>query len=171
MISIIRATPGDAALLTDIGKKTFIESHGHSASAVDIDSYVSRKFTLETLQEELTAPGNIFHIIYYNNEPAGYSKIIFDSPYPSIKVEHITKLERIYLLQKFYDLKLGAKLLTFNTELSKASGQRGMWLYTWTENKRAVSFYKKAGFQIVGYADFKISENHSNPNHIMYLEY
>jgi len=39
------------------------------------------------------------------------------------------------------------------------------------ENHRAVDFYKKAGGVIVGNTDFKISETHSNPNHIMYFEF
>jgi ribosomal protein S18 acetylase RimI-like enzyme len=46
-----------------------------------------------------------------------------------------------------------------------------VWLAVWTENHRAIDFYKKIGFKKVGDYDFKISENHSNPNHILYLEF
>jgi ribosomal protein S18 acetylase RimI-like enzyme len=46
-----------------------------------------------------------------------------------------------------------------------------MWLYTWTGNERAVSFYLKAGFKIIGSHNFKISATHSNPNHRMLLEF
>lgn len=171
MTTIIKATTNEATLLADIGKKTFVESHGNSASAADIGSYVSGKFSFDIIKEELSNAKNILHIIYYKGQPAGYSKIIFNTPHPNIAAQNITKLERLYLLKEFYNLKLGLMLFEFIVDLSKKSGQAGTWLYVWKENKRAVNFYKKAGFVIVGHTDFKISETHSNPNFHMYLEY
>jgi len=46
-----------------------------------------------------------------------------------------------------------------------------MWLFVWTENHKAINFYKKAGFKIVGQHDFQISATHSNPNHQMLLTF
>ena len=91
--------------------------------------------------------------------------------HPEIGHKTITKLERIYLLREFYGSQLGKELFHFNLELSKRNAQTGMWLYVWTENERAVRFYKKNGFKAIGRYDFKISENHSNPNYLMWLEY
>jgi ribosomal protein S18 acetylase RimI-like enzyme len=171
MTSILKAKEEDIQLLTDIGKKTFIESHGHSAAEADINLYISKTYTPDVFKEELSDPKNIYHIIYYNQQPAGFSKIIFNSPHSNIKEENITKLERIYLLKEFYSLKLGAELLKYNIELSKQNKQAGMWLFVWKENPRAVNFYTKAGFEIIGSYDFKLTETHSNPNHQMFLKY
>ncbi len=171
MIIIRKATTSDAPIIADIGKRSFIESHGHSASAADIDSYVSRKYTLHAVQQELEDPANNYHLISFNGQPAGYSKIILDAANENLPDRHITCLDRLYLLRDFYDLMLGAKLLQFNIDLSKQAGQTGMWLYTWTENKRAITFYHKAGFRIIGAANFSISPTHANPNHVMYLDY
>jgi len=171
MITIQQATPMEAQLIADIGAKSFIESHGHSGPVTDIESYVSMKFALPVVAEELTNPDNIFHIIYYQGRAAGYSKIIFNSPHPLINDAHVTKLERLYLLKEFYGFKLGLALFEYITDLSKKANQTGIWLFTWIRNERAVNFYKKAGFEIIGNADFKISATHANPNHIMYLHY
>lgn len=171
MASILKAKEDDFELLTDIGKTTFLESHGHSASKKDIDQYVREKYNAEVFKEELNDPKNIYHIIYHDQQAAGYSKIIFNSPHSNIKTENITKLERIYLLKEFYSLKLGAELLRYNIDLSKQNNQAGMWLFVWKENLRAVNFYKKSGFEIIGNYDFKLTETHSNPNHQMYLKY
>ena len=65
----------------------------------------------------------------------------------------------------------GAELMKFNINLSIQNNQAGMWLYVWTGNKRAVKFYTKHGFKIIGHFDFKLTDSHSNPNHLMYLEY
>ena len=169
MTSIVKATGKDTPLLSEIATLTFIESHGRSAGQEDIQIYVTRNYNENVFKEELSDAKNIYHLIYYDNNPAGYSKIIFDIPWPGSKVKNITKLERIYLLKKFYNLKLGSALFHFNIHLSKRNNQAGMWLYVWKENERAVNFYKKNGFAIIGSYDFKISETHSNPNHQMLL--
>lgn len=171
MTTIQKATIHDAATIATIGKQSFLESHGHSASAADIESYISRKYTADAVQLELADPRNIYHLIYYNGQVAGYSKILLNTTHENIPAPNTTCLDRLYLLKDFYDLKLGAKLLEYNINLSKQANQAGIWLYTWTENKRAIAFYHKAGFKIVGSASFSISPTHANPNHVMYLEY
>lgn len=169
--SIIKADVNDSQLLSKIAKLTFIESHGDSAKPEDINVYVSEKCSAHFFKRDLSDPKNIYHIIYHNGRAVGYSKIIFDTPYQESHLKKITKLERIYLLKEFYNLKLGLQLIQFNIDLSKRNNQRGIWLFVWKENHRAVNFYKKNGFVIIGSYDFKISETHSNPNHQMFLKF
>jgi ribosomal protein S18 acetylase RimI-like enzyme len=169
MTTIARANINDASLLSTIAKNTFIESHGSSASPEDINIYITEKYTTAILTQELNNPKNIYYIIYHGEKPAGYSKIIFNLPYANSPIQNIAKLERLYLLKEFYNLKSGLELFQFNIELEKQNNQVGMWLYVWKENARAVNFYIKAGFKIIGSHDFKISETHSNPNHQMLL--
>lgn len=170
-MNIKKASLEDSAILTEIGRTSFIESHGHSASEADINNYVNRVYTENVFSSELSDPKNIYHIIYHQNKTAGYSKIIFNSPHPNIETNEITKMERIYLLKEFYGLQLGLELFQFNVDLSKSEEQKGMWLFVWKENKRAVNFYQKMGFKIIGEHDFRISPNHTNPNHQMLLLY
>lgn len=171
MISIRVPEIQDAALLSKIGKKTFVESHGHSASPIDIEKYTSVVYDIDRVKSEILNTAFLYRLIYVQDQLAGYSKIIPDNPVSCIAEEKITKLDRLYLLKEYYNLKLGWKLLDYNIKLAREKGQMGIWLYTWIENKRAIDFYAKAGFVIAGHHDFKISETHSNPNHIMYLKF
>jgi diamine N-acetyltransferase len=169
MISIARAGIDDAASLSSVAIPSFLESHGHSAPATDINNYVSERYNPDALREELRDEKNIFHIIYTDERAAGYSKIIFDHPYDETDPGHITKLERIYVLKEFYDKKLGKALFEFNRDLAKTQGQAGMWLFVWIENHRAIRFYEKNGFTVAGQYDFRVSPTHTNPNHRMLL--
>ncbi len=171
MTSIARTGIKEAQLLSEIAKRSFIESHGHSADPAEINTYVTEKYSLDVFKAELSDPNNIYHIIYKDDRPAGYSKIVFDTPYVNSQIKNIAKFERLYLLKEFYDLKLGSALFRFNIDLSKKNNQSGAWLFVWKENQRAVDFYKKNGFRIIGSHDFKISETYSNPNHQMFLEF
>lgn len=168
MISIRQATVSDAPLILEIGIPALLQSHGHSAPAADMNAYIASKFTEAALAEELSDPNNIFHILYCNGQAAGYSKIIFNQPHAAVEEKEVTKLERLYFLDTFYGKGLGAMLFDFIIDLAKAQDQQGIWLQVWTENKRAVAFYKKSGFTVKAETFFKISETHSNPNHLMY---
>jgi diamine N-acetyltransferase len=171
MPEIIKATEKDTTVLVTLATTTFIQSHGHSAPAADINNYIAEKYNEAVLNEELNDPQNIYHIIYHNEKPAGYSKINFNQAYENSAVQNITKLERIYILQEFYNLKLGLALLQYNIELAKQNQQTGLWLYVWKENTRAFNFYTKAGFIIIGSYNFKISATHANPNHQLLLRW
>lgn len=169
MTSILRASIEDALVLSALGKKSFIESHGHSASPADINAYLDKTYTPAAFQQELEREDYYFFKITYDGQLAGYSKIVLNTPLSHVPAQNITKLERLYLLTSFYGLGLGLRLLEHNIQYSKEHSQQGMWLNVWTENIRAVNFYVKYGFEIVGEYRFKISEQHSNPNHQMYL--
>lgn len=168
MITISKATAASAPILSQMGRQTFLEAHSTSSPAEDLAEYVSTKYALPTVQAEIANPKNIIHLIHYQSQPAGFSKIEFDSPFHLVKEANACKLDRLYLLKEFYGLKLGLELLEFNYELAKKAGQSGFWLYVWMGNDRAIRFYKKTGFEIIGEADFRLSARRVNPNHIMW---
>tara|TARA_R110002050_G_scaffold1281_4_gene9329 strand:+ start:75150 stop:75662 length:513 start_codon:yes stop_codon:yes gene_type:complete len=168
---IIKAAIEHAELLSKIGKASFSQAHGKSASKVDIDAYINKTYTETVFARELSNPDNLYYLIYCNDKVAGYSKIILNQPNTNIKQHSITKLERLYLLEEFYGQNLGTELFDFNVELSKSQEQQGIWLYVWVENHKAIRFYTKCGFKTVGSYNFKISETHTNPNHVLFLKY
>ncbi|NVJ89086.1 MAG: GNAT family N-acetyltransferase [Flavobacteriaceae bacterium] len=171
MITIRKASVNDADLLSKLSIETFLPAHGHSASKNDIDSYISENFTTKNFTKELSNENHQYYLFSYNNKIVGYSKVVFNLTCENIDSENISYLSRIYFLKEYYGLGLAKQLFDFNIQLCKENNQIGMWLKVWIENKRAIQFYKKIGFTIVGKSDFRISENHSNPNHVMYLAF
>lgn len=169
MISIVRANPEDYQAIINIGMISVEETHRGSCSAQDLREYLEKNYNKDAIQNELSDQNNIYHILYYNGQAAGFSKIVLNCSHPNIQQENVVKLDRIYLLKEFFDLKLGYALLKFNIDLSKLNDQAGIWLFTWVENKRAIDFYLKTGFEIVGSHYFKVTETHSNLNHHMFL--
>jgi len=168
---IKKANTTDIQTIINIGKVAFVESHSTSVPKEVLTHYLNQNFTIEKVKQELSDVNNSFHIIYNNDIPVGYSKICFNSRHPNIQLQKVTKLERLYLLKEYYGLKLGYQLFQFNVELSKKQYENGMWLFVWVNNDKAINFYKKTGFKIIGKHDFSLNENHSNPNHQMLLTY
>ncbi len=170
MISIKRATAEDQHSIAAIGKIAVEEAHRGSTTAENLNEYLEKNYNEQAILEELADPKNIYHIISYNSIPAGFSKIKFNEAEPAIKAQNVTKLDRIYLLKEFHGLKLGLELLNYNIRLAKDNEQSGIWLYTWTGNKRAIDFYLKAGFTIIGDHKFYVTDTHYNLNHLMFLD-
>jgi diamine N-acetyltransferase len=171
MISIIKATERDCNSIASIGKISIVDSHGDSCSTEDMNEFLERNYNSDAIKEELNDINNIYYIIKYNDETVGFSKIILNAKHANIATENVTKLDRIYLLKEFYGLKLGFELLNFNIALSKNNNQSGMWLYTWIGNNRAIDFYRRAGFTIIGSHKFYVTKTHYDVSHQLFLNF
>lgn len=168
---ILKAKIKHAKILSEIAIPSFLNAHGHSAPKKDIDNYIAQNFSEENFIKELQNDENQYYLIYYKNKIAGYSKVVFNQVSKNIVSKNVTYMSRLYLLEPFYGLGLGKFLFNFNIKLCKENNQKGIWLAVWIENQKGISFYKKMSFKKVGSFNFKISETHTNPNHILYLDF
>lgn len=159
MISVIKATEEDFQLIVNIGRVSVAEAHKDSTTAENIKAYIDSNYSDQAMQEELANANNIYHLIYYSGRPVGFSKIILNAGHRDIAAENVTKLDRIYVLKEFHNLKLGLELLRFNTRLAEKNNQSGIWLYTWVGNTRAINFYLKTGFKIIGSHNFMLPKH------------
>jgi diamine N-acetyltransferase len=171
MISIVKATEKDFKTIAIIGYLSVEEAHRESCSVKDMNEFLDKNYNDAAITGELNEAKNIYHILHYKESPVGFSKMVLNSEHSNIVQKNVTKLDRIYLLKEFHDLKLGFELLKFNIDLAKKHDQSGMWLFTWVGNTRAVNFYLRSGFTIIGSHKFKISETHYNQHHQMFLSF
>src|SRR5207237_3116895 len=89
MVSICTLTSSDATLLAEIGKVSLLESHGHSAAPEVMQEYVNENFTVEACRQELSDEASVFQGLFYNDEPAGYSKIQFNYLQPLTDLKQV----------------------------------------------------------------------------------
>lgn len=169
-VTIRAALPEDAFLLSELARETFIQSHGHSAPDADIRQYIELKYPVSTFEHELLDPANHYLLIFHKNKAAGFSNIQRNTHLPKYPGKNLAKLDRLYLLREFYDQGMGARLYEQNVHLARMQQQYGIWLYVWKENQRAVQFYSKCSFEIIGEYSFPISDTHSNPNYQLFLK-
>lgn len=171
MLKIRPATDEDLHLLCDVARRSFLQSHGSSAAAEDLETYVKEKFTPAQLRAELTDAKALFRLAFYGENCAGYAKLLLSSECPFSEISPLCKMDRLYVLEEYLDKKIGKALFDACVKLAKEKDQKGLWLYVWTGNKRALRFYEREGFRKIGEAGFRISPKHSNPNYILLLEF
>lgn len=86
-----------------------------------------------------------------DNAPAGYIKLrIPFEQHASLKDKRSIELERIYVKENLHGTGLGYKLIQHATEFAGSEGYNVLWLGVWNQNKKAIKFYQKCGFEIFG---------------------
>lgn len=160
MIKIRPAIDTDAANIALLGKMTFKESFGHLFdNNGDLKNYLSKTFSNEKIRSGLAKEKNKFFIAFKDNQPAGYAKLKLDSPSIFVNDNHISQLQKIYVLKEFLGLKIGKQLQSAVFEEANVSGAKKIWLSVWIGNQRAINFYRKGNWEDLGQHTFAIGSH------------
>jgi diamine N-acetyltransferase len=168
-IEIRKASIEDTEMLAALGRRAFYEAFGEYNDPADMQAYLDLAFNAENIKAQIDDPNNTFLIAFFQKEPAGYAKLKRQSTVPELADEKVIQLERIYALRDFLDKKVGKTLMESCIHISRKEGYRKIWLSVWQENKRAISFYEKWGFKVIGFKQFIIGKE-INDDFVMALE-
>jgi ribosomal protein S18 acetylase RimI-like enzyme len=158
MVKIRIATAADTEVLAFLGRVTWAESHGHYIDDKNnLLEYLNNNFSVPKTKQEINNPKNLFYIMYVDDVPAGYAKIILNENQESVASQNSCRLERIFIQNEFIPLKVGQQLLTFVEERANALQFDTMWLSVYIKNKRAIRFYEKNEFKNVGDLNFIVN--------------
>lgn len=158
MIKIKLATLLDTTVLAQLGRVTWEESHGqYIDDKNNLLEYLDKNFSVSKTKQEIQNPKKFFYIIYADEIPAGYAKIIVNENQENIASNNNCHLERIFIQKEFIPLKIGQQLLFFIQERAKELKLDTIWLSVYVKNKRAIRFYEKNEFENVGSLNFKVN--------------
>ncbi len=144
------ATVADAALLTQLGEQTFLETFDGTCPPADMQLYLASAFTLARLTSELTDPRAVFLVAEIEGEPAGYAKLQCGEVPDCIAGTSPLELERLYVAQRWLGCGVGPALMQACLDYAKETGRQTMFLGVWENNFRAQAFYRKWNFEQVG---------------------
>jgi len=159
----------DFGLLAELGRRAFFEAFGAYNDPSDMQAYLDLAFDPESIKNQLADNNITFLLAYLHDEPVGYAKILRNSKYPALEGKKAIQLERIYALQDFIGKKVGKALMVEVIKIAKTEAFNCIWLSVWQENTRAIDFYKRWGFIIIGYKQFVIGKE-VNDDFVMALE-
>lgn len=158
MIKIKQATTIDKEVLALLGRQTWAESHGHYLDDENnLIKYLNENFSVSKTKQNINNSKNIFYIMYVDDFPVGYAKIIVKEKQENVISHNNCRLERIFILKEFIPLKIGKQLLTYIEDQAKALKFDTMWLSVYIKNTRAIRFYEKNEFENVGELNFMVN--------------
>jgi len=155
------ATVADATQVSHLGKVTFSETFGHLFRAEkDLHHYLETTFSVSKITASLYKSSNVFWMAFVDENPIGYAKLTLDSSTKFIDVTSVCQLQKIYVLKAFLSLKIGYKLQSRLLTKAKELSYEYIWLSVLNSNDRAIQFYQKNGFEIIGNHDFTIGQEY-----------
>ena len=157
------AKTGDAASIASLGKQTFTETFGHLFRDEDeLHFYLQNTFSTAKISSSLNKPNNVFWIAFVEKKAVGYAKLKLDSPSPFIEEKKVSQLQKIYVLKEYLSMKIGFKLQDALLSKAKEKGADTIWLSVLISNERAIGFYLKNGFELIGNHDYQIGKERFN---------
>ena len=159
MIKIREANSFDAILIALLGRVTFKESHSqYIKDKKSVLDFCNSSFNVDKIKRELDDENLLFWIVFYDELPVGFGKVILNNSNEFIKDKKACKLDKIYILNDFLGMKLGNKLHQTILKKMKALEFDIIWLVTYILNYKAIQFYQSNQYEKVGFFDYKIAE-------------
>lgn len=147
-------TPADTVRLAAFGRKTFGETFRPYNTAEDIQLHLDRTFGPDKQAAELADPEWTTLLQECEGELAGYAQVRMHDVPSSVTLPAPIELLRFYVDAKWHGRGLAAQLMNAVFEAAGRHHAKSVWLCVWQENPRAISFYGKLGFSIVGAQPF-----------------
>lgn len=145
--------------LREISIKTFVDTFSEQNTEENMQKYLDENLSIKKLSEEFNTPGSEFYFAKIINDIIGYLKINSGNSQTELKTLTGLEIERIYVLKEFHGKHIGQILLEKTISLAKEKKCDHIWLGVWEENARAISFYKKHGFNEFDKHIFKLGDD------------
>jgi ribosomal protein S18 acetylase RimI-like enzyme len=150
------ARPADAAALADFAARLFVSSYEHLMERGELEAYVRDHFSAELQRAELADPAMITFLAT-DAGICGYAQLLIGCrPDCTLESAAPAALQRIYVDHAWHGRGIAPELLRLVEAGARGRGCDALWLAVWEINDRAISFYRKSGFAVVGRQGFPI---------------
>jgi ribosomal protein S18 acetylase RimI-like enzyme len=154
--TIRRANPADAAVLAEIGRRTFAETFGHLYPPADLAAFLGDAHGLARAQADLADPASAAWLAFDGEEVVGYVLAGHCGlPHDEV-VPPCGEIKRLYLLKGRQGGGLGGRLFDAAAAWLTRAGPMDLWIGVWSQNHGAQRFYARRGFEQVGEYGFQV---------------
>jgi ribosomal protein S18 acetylase RimI-like enzyme len=152
-------TPGDVEELGSLGRITFIETFGHLYRPKDLKVYLDQTYSPEAIAGELADPLLSHQVVERDRQLVAFAKIgplglPVSSPPPKAG-----EIKQLYVLNAFAGKGIGRQLMAWALKTLKAASFEKHYLSVFSENHRAIRFYRNHGFEKCGEYDYPVGDH------------
>lgn len=158
-VTIRRGTLDDAALLSELGARTFSDTFAVDNTPEDLAAYLAANFNVAQQTAELEDPGSTFLIAEVDGRAAGYAKLHDGEADQSVAGANPVELVRLYVSREWLGRGIGEQLMRACINAAQQAGHEILWLGVWEHNARAQAFYRKWNFRTVGEHMFQLGSD------------
>ena len=153
-MTIVTATSGDFETIRNIAYKTWPETYGKILGSEQLAYMLSRIYTTAALQQTITEKKHQYLLVKENDEYFGFAS--YQHGYLDLNV---TRLHKLYLLPEAQGRGAGKLLIDEIETMARINHSEKVSLNVNRFNK-ALSFYQKSGYTIVGEENIDIGNGY-----------
>lgn len=159
MLTVRRADPSDAHQLSYIAEATFRATFGSVNTAEDMELYCENCFGEEVQKSEITNPDMHTLLCEAGGKLAGFTQLRWGAAPACVSASAPGEIQRLYVADQWHGKGVAQGLMRACIEEVTRRGSDAIWLGVWEHNLRAIAFYEKWGFVVVGDQAFPLGRD------------
>lgn len=144
----------DLVTLQEFSCKTYSDTFGHMNTPSNMKDYLEQAYDIDKLRDELSNSYSTFYFLYTDEKLTGYLKLNEYKAQTDIYDLQSLEIERIYVIKEFQGKGLGSAIIKKAIDTANIRKKSYVWLGVWERNHKAITFYKKNGFYVIGKHSF-----------------
>jgi diamine N-acetyltransferase len=158
-IRIRRAEEDDALALSVLAEGTFRAAFSESNTAANMQLHCAANYGEALQLAEIRGSNRETWVAEADNGLVAYVQLLFGAASPMTSGERGVEIQRFYVNASYHGAGLAHQLMARVLARSEAAGSSALWLGVWERNPRALAFYRKWGFDVVGEHTFKVGDD------------
>ncbi|WP_205781347.1 GNAT family N-acetyltransferase [Planctomonas deserti] len=158
---IHRATPDEAPEVARLAELTFALACPPGTAPTAIERFIADNLTEVHFRRYLADENRQVILATDDGRPVGYTMLVHGEPADddvavAISLRPSVELSKVYVLQTHHGVGVAGALMDATLDAAREGGAVGVWLGVNKHNERAIRFYRKSGFEVVGSKTFLV---------------
>jgi ribosomal protein S18 acetylase RimI-like enzyme len=156
---IRRADEEDARELSELAERTFRAAFAGSNTEANMQAHCALTYGEALQLAEIRQACRETWVAEAGGRLAAYVQLRLDATCPAISGERPVEIQRFYVDAAHHGAGLAHELMAHVLARAEAAESATLWLGVWERNPRALAFYRKWGFAVVGEHIFRLGDD------------
>lgn len=154
MLAIRIANLGDARVLSQFAESTFRVTYGAVNNVDHMAAHCRNCFGEQFQATEISNPDMVTLLCEDEGALIGYAQLLWGEAPDFISSRNPGEIQRLYVGDDWHGKGVAPALMDACIEEMRKRGSDVVWLGVWAHNPRALAFYRKLGFTVIGEQSF-----------------
>jgi ribosomal protein S18 acetylase RimI-like enzyme len=158
-IRVRAAEEDDALALSVLAERTFRDAFADSNTTANMQLHCAASYGKALQLAEIRDSSRETWVAESDDRLVAYVQLRLEAASPLIWGERPVEIQRFYVDASHHGAGLAHQLMAHVLARAKAAGSAALWLGVWERNARALAFYRKWRFEVVGKHIFRVGDD------------
>ena len=136
--------------MAQLAERTFRETFTVGNDPADVALHCAASFGPGIQAREIEDPDRVTIVADEDGELIGFAQLRLRAPKACVCAERPSELYRLYVSSRWHGRGVAQQIMDEVKATAARAGSDRIWLGVWEHNPRALAFYRKYGFEVVG---------------------